>query len=208
VSGDVARRAEPASPRRSESTAVRAPAQPAPATPAATAGAERGASTPATESSQPRRPETAGEVERTPDIGAIGPRPSIGDINIRVPTVDRDPSAAAVSFGKPNESAAGGSERIGSEGPAVLGAYLAPDSPMPVYPPALVSQHLKGKVTAEFVVDENGHADASTFRVLHSDHDLFTNAVRAALPRLRLVPAEANGRPTSQRVVLSFNFAQ
>jgi TonB family protein len=84
---------------------------------------------------------------------------------------------------------------------------LAPGSPTPAYPPALRSHAISGRVVAEFVVNPNGRVDPSTFRVLESDDELFTLAVRQALPKLQFIPAEVDGRKVPQRLQLPFTFA-
>ena len=54
-----------------------------------------------------------------------------------------------------------------------------PGQPAPRYPDMLRSANVEGEVLAQFVVDTTGRADMSTFKVLKSTHDLFTNAVKA-----------------------------
>jgi TonB family protein len=85
-------------------------------------------------------------------------------------------------------------------------AALASGSPMPEYPPALRSDGVSGTVLAEFVVDSTGRADPSTLEVLRSDNQLFTMAVRRALPNMRFIPAESSGHRVSQRLQLPFTF--
>lgn len=85
-------------------------------------------------------------------------------------------------------------------------AAEAPGSPTPHYPETLQSAGVEGEVDAQFVVDENGHADMSTFKVLKSTNDLFTAAVRAVLPRVHFLPAEVGGRHVRQLVSQPFMF--
>jgi protein TonB len=75
-----------------------------------------------------------------------------------------------------------------------------------VYPEMLRSAQVEGTVLASFVVDTTGRADMSTFKVLKSDHELFTNAVKNALPRIRYLPAEVGGRKVKQLVQQPFVF--
>ncbi len=75
------------------------------------------------------------------------------------------------------------------------------------YPALLRSAQVEGRVLASFVVDANGRVDLSTFRVLRSDHTLFTNAVRQALETARYRAAEVGGRKVAQVVQQPFVFA-
>jgi outer membrane biosynthesis protein TonB len=58
-----------------------------------------------------------------------------------------------------------------------------------------------------FVVDTTGRADVSSLEVLTSTRDLFSHAVRSALPSLRFDPARAGGAKVKQVVQQSFTFA-
>ncbi len=81
-----------------------------------------------------------------------------------------------------------------------------PRNAPPRYPDMLRSANVEGEVLAQFVVDTTGRADMSTFKVLKSTHDLFTNAVRAALPNMRFFPAEVGGKHVKQLVQMPFQF--
>jgi protein TonB len=76
----------------------------------------------------------------------------------------------------------------------------------PRYPDALRKANVEGEVLAQFVVNEAGVADTSTFTVLKSTHGLFTEAVRSALGTLRFHPALVGGRPVKQLVQMPFQF--
>ncbi len=75
------------------------------------------------------------------------------------------------------------------------------------YPEMLRSAQVEGTVLASFVVDTSGKADMSTFKVLRSDHELFTVAVKNALPSIRYLPAEVGGRKVKQLVQQPFQFS-
>jgi len=79
-------------------------------------------------------------------------------------------------------------------------------SAQPKYPAMLKSANVEGEVLAQFVVDTMGRADVSTFKVLKSTHDLFTQSVRAALPDMRFTPAEIGGQKVKQMVQQPFTF--
>lgn len=85
-------------------------------------------------------------------------------------------------------------------------AAVRPDSPLPVYPPTLKAAGTTGNVLVQFVVDVDGVPDVHTFTVLKSDHALFSQAVRDALPRMRFVPARIEGRTVRQVVQMPFVF--
>ncbi|HXG69074.1 MAG TPA: TonB family protein [Gemmatimonadaceae bacterium] len=77
---------------------------------------------------------------------------------------------------------------------------------VPRYPAALQYAGTEGRVIAQFVVDEQGRADLSTFTIVGSAHDLFSRAVRDVLPQLRFTPAEIGGRRVAQLVQMPFDF--
>ena len=76
----------------------------------------------------------------------------------------------------------------------------------PAYPSMLQSQGVKGQVIAQFVVDTTGRVETNTFKVIESSHDLFTAAVKRALPNMRFAPAEVGGRKVKQLVQQPFVF--
>jgi protein TonB len=76
----------------------------------------------------------------------------------------------------------------------------------PRYPDMLRTTGVEGQVIAQFVVNEQGSADRSTFRVLSSTHPLFSDAVSRALPQMRFKPAMIRGKPVSQLVQQLFVF--
>jgi TonB family protein len=81
-----------------------------------------------------------------------------------------------------------------------------PDSPAPRYPDLLREAGVEGVVLAQFVLSTDGTADMSSFKVIRSTHDLFTETVRAALPNMRFEPALIGGRPVRQLVQMPFTF--
>jgi protein TonB len=75
------------------------------------------------------------------------------------------------------------------------------------YPDMLRSASVEGEVLAQFVVDENGRFEPGTFKVIKSSHDLFTQAVKNALPNMRFYAAEIGGRKVKQLVQQPFTFS-
>jgi TonB family protein len=82
-----------------------------------------------------------------------------------------------------------------------------PSNPSPRYPDMLRTANVEGEVLAQFVVDKNGRAEMGTFKILKSSHDLFSNAVEAALPQMQFYSAEVGGRPMRQLVQMPFQFS-
>ncbi|MDQ6717379.1 MAG: energy transducer TonB [Gemmatimonadota bacterium] len=85
-------------------------------------------------------------------------------------------------------------------------AQAASGNPSPRYPEVLKSSGVEGKVMAQFVVLETGRADMSDFKILSSDNDLFSSAVKNVLPSMRFLPAEIGGKKVRQLVQLPFEF--
>lgn len=88
-------------------------------------------------------------------------------------------------------------------------ALIAP-APLPRFPEELRSQWTESEVVVRFRVDERGHVDVSSMKVLKSDHELFTAAVRNALPRFRFEPARSAApasKPVSDWVDFRVRFA-
>ena len=84
---------------------------------------------------------------------------------------------------------------------------MAPGSQGPAYPDMLRTAGIEGTALAQFVVDTTGRAEMNTFKALKSDNDLFTNAVKNALQRMRFLPAEVGGRKVKQLVQQPFQFS-
>lgn len=84
---------------------------------------------------------------------------------------------------------------------------MAPGATGPAYPDMLRSAGIEGSVLAQFVVDTTGRAEMGTFKVLKSDNDLFSTAVKNALQRMKFLPAEVGGRKVKQLVQQPFQFS-
>ena len=82
----------------------------------------------------------------------------------------------------------------------------APDSPFPKYPAAMKKAGVSGEVLAQFIVNADGRADMSTFKVLKTNHQEFADAVKAVLPDMRFTPAEIGGQKVKQMVQQPFTF--
>ena len=75
------------------------------------------------------------------------------------------------------------------------------------YPSVLQSQGVEGKVIAQFVVDTNGRAEMSSWKVLETSNELFSAAAKDAARAARFFPAEVGGRKVRQLVQQPFTFA-
>ena len=76
----------------------------------------------------------------------------------------------------------------------------------PAYPDHLRVAHVDGQVLVQFVVDERGSAEMSTFKVVKSTNQDFTEAVRRAISNTAYSPAEIRGRRVKQLVQQPFVF--
>ena len=83
---------------------------------------------------------------------------------------------------------------------------LLPGGPVLHYPDAMRASRSNGEVLAQFVVDTNGQALPETFKAIKTTHDLFTQAVKAALPDMRFTPAMIGGKRVRQLVQQPFEF--
>ena len=82
-----------------------------------------------------------------------------------------------------------------------------PNSAAPAYPDILRPAGVEGYALVSFVVDTSGRVDLTTFKVIRSTHELFTSAVKNALPRMRFFPAEVGERKVRQLVQQPYSFA-
>lgn len=85
-------------------------------------------------------------------------------------------------------------------------AKMTPGTNTMQYPTTLREDGVEGAVLVSFVLNTNGTADMSTFRVVRSDHDLFVESVKAALPAIRYVPGKVRGEAVKQVVQQPFVF--
>ncbi len=86
-------------------------------------------------------------------------------------------------------------------------AAAIPGSGSPAYPEMLKSSGVEGEALVQFIVDTTGRAELGSFKVLKASHDAFGQAVKAALPRMRFLPAEIGGRKVRMLVQQPFAFA-
>jgi periplasmic protein TonB len=139
-------------------------------------------------------------------------------IDIKIPEIDLSKSITNESdFSGKGVKGGTGSGVVGGTGPVTNQTYfefqvekpaeMLAESPKPKYPSVLESSGIAGEVQAQFVVSSAGKADMDTFKVLKSTNELFTQAVKNVLPRMRFSPAMIGGKPVNQLVQQSFQFA-
>ena len=86
-------------------------------------------------------------------------------------------------------------------------ATMPQGTPMPRYPRKLERSGSGGEVQIQFVVRSSGRADMDSFKVLKSNHELFTEAVRNWLVGITFSPAMIGRTAVNQLVQQSFQFA-
>ena len=74
------------------------------------------------------------------------------------------------------------------------------------YPQSLFAARVDGSVTAEFVVDEQGHVERETFGIVASSNPLFSEAVRDAVLSAVFTPARRRGASVRQLMQQPFRF--
>jgi periplasmic protein TonB len=139
-------------------------------------------------------------------------------IDIKIPEIDLSKAVTNENdFSGKGVKGGTGSGVVGGTGPVTNQTYfefqvekpaeMLSDSPKPKYPSVLESSGIAGEVQAQFVVNTQGKADMDQFKVLKSTNELFTQAVKSVLPRMRFSPAMIGGKPVNQLVQQSFQFA-
>ncbi|HEV8448034.1 MAG TPA: M56 family metallopeptidase [Gemmatimonadaceae bacterium] len=76
----------------------------------------------------------------------------------------------------------------------------------PRYPDAMRESKTPGEVLAQFIVDENGSIDSTSFRILRATNEDFAKEVRMAIRNYRFNPALVGGKPVRQFVQMPFQF--
>ena len=79
-------------------------------------------------------------------------------------------------------------------------------SAAPVYPPDMLAQGIEGSVLTRYVIDTTGRADSTSLEVLASSSSAFEQAVRTAVPGMRFLSAQVQGRKVRQLVQQEFKF--
>jgi TonB family protein len=161
-----------------------------------------------------RAPESVTPVE-TPSMPAAPKRLTMVPLpTIAAGNVDSLVRASTKTGREPltDQIGSAGGLRISPIGDDVSGKppVLIGPAPVPYFPEALRSQRTEGEVVVRFRVDERGRVDVSSMKVVKSDHELFTLAVRNVLPRFHFEPARSaapESKPRSEWVDFRAEFA-
>ena len=89
-------------------------------------------------------------------------------------------------------------------------ARLIGAPPQPRFPEILRDRGIEGEVLIRFVVDAQGRPDPTTVTVVHSPHDLLSNAVRRVIPTMRFEPAHRTGIGAAaepDKIEMAFRFS-
>jgi TonB family protein len=81
-----------------------------------------------------------------------------------------------------------------------------PSNTPPRYPTELRRANVEGEVMAQFIVNEDGLADSTTFQVVRATNEEFARTVRASVSSFRFSPALVGGHPVKQLVQMPFTF--
>lgn len=138
-------------------------------------------------------------------------------IAVDVPSVDIQPGLSTLEdFPEPGNGATNNGTASGDSKIADGETYDALEvdtpamslegNPAPVYPASLRAAGIEGSVVAQFVVDGRGRAAATSVRIVSSTNDLFSESVKAAIPKMRFVAARIRGEPVQQTVRQLFVF--
>jgi periplasmic protein TonB len=139
-------------------------------------------------------------------------------IDIKIPEIDLSKAVTNENdFSGKGVKGGTGNGVVGGTGPVTNQTYfefqvekpaeMLQDSPKHKYPSVLESSGIPGEVQAQFVVKSDGKADMDSFKTLKSTNELFTQAVKNVLPRMRFSPAMIGGKPVNQLVQQAFQFA-
>jgi len=138
-------------------------------------------------------------------------------IPISIPAIDSSfgRGSDSIVIGRGSSSPGGGLVRGITDGEERNGAteWVGADlqtrivaSGKPRYPESLRQAAIDGRVLVRFVVDTTGRIDMSSVAVVASTHELFTRAVRDALPSFRFKPAEQGGHRVRALAEMPFEF--
>ena len=171
---------------------------------------------------EPQAPERRVYTARTSAGAPVGPVSQVltapVTVSLEIPPVDlgaapidgttfdtSKPVGTVGGGGDPAATGTGGGPMTGLEVDKPAAALAG--SAAPAYPEILKASGVEGEALVRFVVDTLGRAEVGTFAVLEASHEAFGAAVKAALPRMRFLPAEAGGKKVRMLVQQRFAFA-
>lgn len=148
-------------------------------------------------------------VELAP--GGFRPAPeSRNGMQVHRPAHDRPPRNGGVSGNEVKAQVAATAVNSDDSVYSVLAtdesAVRVEGSAAPVYPPDMLARGIEGSVFTRYVIDTTGRADSTTLEVLASSNAAFEQSVRAAVPGMRFLAAQVQGRKVRQLVQQEFRF--
>jgi protein TonB len=159
--------------------------------------------------------QTSPRTQLTPQV------PRAVSVSFEIPTSLPALSAALAISGPADFPTTTGNPAVGTDtvGPPAANARHAydvheveraasalPGNMGPEYPSALRAAGVEGEVVAQFVVSTKGRAEPGSIRVVSATNELFSAAVKRALPRMRFAPALIGRKPVPQFVQQLFVF--
>jgi protein TonB len=165
-------------------------------------------------------PSPAPAPRSTPTAVEEPKKPSLGDVRLATPKINRDGSASTngdaapalldvnpATSGSAPLSALGASHRSEPAAPAPVGGDVKPakllKSVPPVYPEIARSQHVSGNVQIDALIDGDGNV--SSMKVL-SGPTLLHQSALSALKQWKYQPAELDGKPTAMHLTVTIQF--
>lgn len=105
---------------------------------------------------------------------------------------------------------------VGGTGPVEIGQTFleaqVDDPPLliqqgpQVFPPAMRTAQIAGKVTMQYIVDVTGHVEPSSFKVLATTHQAFVEPTKQMLLKSLFKPGKVKGTPVRVLVQQVINF--
>lgn len=98
---------------------------------------------------------------------------------------------------------------VGGTGPITGAEYLQVEVDDPprmiqqaplLYPPVMQSMGVAGRVVLEFVIDQSGHAEPNTFKVISASHDAFVEPAKTFIVKSVFKPGRVRGEAVRTRV--------
>lgn len=86
-------------------------------------------------------------------------------------------------------------------------AVLRPAQQGPMYPEEMRRKRLSGNVLVQFYINQLGHAEMETFKILRVSDGRFVQSVRHALQRLQFIPESVNDCAVRTLVQMPFRFS-
>lgn len=133
----------------------------------------------------------------------------VPDVNIPLAGVRQSDFTSAgetVSSGYESDAPASQPGKVAYDSREVDRQVAAVAGIAPEYPASLRAAGIEGEVRVQFVVDESGRADIGSLRILSSSNELFSDAVKRALPKMKFIPARIGSHAVAQTVQQAFVF--